>query len=386
MAERKMWDKYEAAILLEAVLNIENNIENRSKAIERVSKHLRAMAQNRGFSIDDTYRNTNGISMQMVAMRATIFNIECKMRSHSKVFCEITNLYHTNRLEYETILGQAYNWINYNKEEQHTMREDKTTICSNKDAFSSWLQVKEIKKLSPNLIISAIEEVSEYATKHKVSKVSVWDISDENEFNDLRTKMQSMRLFRLLHKNSAKIFDMSWKYYIAFLKEKKDNEINAEETQNAILNVKTNESTTDNVERNFDIDSFYEWMTSETTMAPSSCRAYASSFRTACEYAMSNGLIFEKLYEISDSKVLKEQIEKVLQDTDFQKYNADQHNRFSAALKKYLEYRTGIILPNHTQKTVATKAAVSYPYLEQVTAVLKEHYQYGFRLESVIDM
>ena len=386
MAERKMWDKYEAAILLEAVLNIENNIENRSKAIERVSKHLRAMAQNRGFSIDDTYRNTNGISMQMVAMRATIFNIECKMRSHSKVFCEITNLYHTNRLEYETILGQAYNWINYNKEEQHMMREDKTTICSNKDAFSSWLQVKEIKKLSPNLIISAIEEVSEYATKHKVSKVSVWDISDENEFNDLRTKMQSMRLFRLLHKNSAKIFDMSWKYYIAFLKEKKDNEINAEETQNAILNVKTNESTTDNVERNFDIDSFYEWMTSETTMAPSSCRAYASSFRTACEYAMSNGLISEKLYEISDSKVLKEQIEKVLQDTDFQKYNADQHNRFSAALKKYLEYRTGVILPNHTQKTVATKAAVSYPYLEQVTAVLKEHYQYGFRLESVIDM
>ena len=239
------------------------------------------MAQNRGFSIDDTYRNTNGISMQMVAMRATIFNIECKMRSHSKVFCEITNLYHTNRLEYETILGQAYNWINYNKEEQHMMREDKTTICSNKDAFSSWLQVKEIKKLSPNLIISAIEEVSEYATKHKVSKVSVWDISDENEFNDLRTKMQSMRLFRLLHKNSAKIFDMSWKYYIAFLKEKKDNEINAEETQNAILNVKTNESTTDNVERNFDIESFYEWMTSETTMAPSSCRAYASSFRTA---------------------------------------------------------------------------------------------------------
>ena len=70
MAERKMWDKYEAAILLEAVLNIENNIENRSAAIERVSKHLRTMAQNRGFSIDDTYRNTNGISMQMVAITA----------------------------------------------------------------------------------------------------------------------------------------------------------------------------------------------------------------------------------------------------------------------------------------------------------------------------
>ena len=204
MSIRKLWDKYEAAILLEAVLNIENNIENRSKAIERVSKHLRTMAQNRGFSIDDTYRNTNGISMQMVAMRATVFNIECKMKSHSKVFCELANLYHTNRLEYETILGQAHDLINYNKEEQHMTREDKTTICSNKDAFSSWLQIKGIKKPSPNLIISAIDEISEYATKHNVSKVSVWDISDEDNFNAFRTKMQSMKLFRLLHKNSAK--------------------------------------------------------------------------------------------------------------------------------------------------------------------------------------
>lgn len=386
MPKQNKWDKYEAAILLEAILNIESNAENRNNAIERVSKHLRTMAQNRGISIDDTYRNTNGVSMQMVAMRATVFNIECKMKSHSKVFCEVANLYHTNCSEYETVLEQAHDWINHNKEEQHMPYESKTTNCTNKDAFSSWLQIKEIKKPSPNLIISAIDEVSEYATKHKVSKISVWDISDENEFNDLRTKMQAMRLFRLLHKNSAKIFDMSWRYYNAFLKEKKDNEISVEETQNTILNKNTNKSAVDNVERNLDVDSFYEWMTSETTMAPSSCRAYASSFRTACEYALSNGLTSEKLYEIADNKVLKEQIDKVLQDTDFQKYNADQHNRFSAALKKYLEYRTGVILQNHTQKTVVTKVAVRYPYLEQVTAVLKEHYQYGFRLESVIDM
>ena len=216
MSERKMWDKYEAVILLEALLNIENNIKNRSEAIVRVSKHLRTMAQNRGFSIDDTYRNTNGISMQMVAMRATFFNIECKMKSHSKVFCEVTNLYHTNHSEYETILGQAHDLINYTKEEQHMTNEDKTKICSNKDAFSSWLQIKEIKKPFPNLIILAIDEVSEYATKHNVSKVSVWDISDEDKFNGLRIKMQAMRLFRLLHKNAAKIFDVPPVYIYSF--------------------------------------------------------------------------------------------------------------------------------------------------------------------------
>ena len=242
MSERKMWDKYEAAVLLEAVLNIENNIESRNDAVERVSKQLRSMAQNRGLTIDDTYRNTNGISMQMVAMKATVFDIECKMKSHSKVFCEVVALYHTNQAEYNIILNQAHGWIDYNEEKQHMMHEDSPTICSTRDAFSSWLQTKQIKKTAPNLIIAAIDEVSEYATKHNVSKVSVWDISDEDKFNTFRTKMQAMRLFRLSHKNSAKIFDMSWKYYIDFLKDKKEDGINASQ-RNELKNYDYSSST-----------------------------------------------------------------------------------------------------------------------------------------------
>ena len=118
MAERIAWDKYEAAILLEAVLRIDANTESKNDAIERVSKQLRSMAKNRGLSIDDVYRNTNGISMQMAAMKATAFELESKMRSHSKVFCEVVALYHTEKAEYDSILKQAYIWINNNKEEK----------------------------------------------------------------------------------------------------------------------------------------------------------------------------------------------------------------------------------------------------------------------------
>lgn len=57
-----LWDKYETAILLEAVLRIENKEESKNDAIERVSRQLRSMANNRGLSIDDTYRNSNGSS------------------------------------------------------------------------------------------------------------------------------------------------------------------------------------------------------------------------------------------------------------------------------------------------------------------------------------
>ena len=41
-----LWDKYEAAILLEAVLRIENKEESKNDAIERVSRQLRSMANN----------------------------------------------------------------------------------------------------------------------------------------------------------------------------------------------------------------------------------------------------------------------------------------------------------------------------------------------------
>lgn len=383
MAERIVWDKYEAAILLEAVLKIDANVESKNDAIERVSKQLRSMAKNRGLSIDDVYRNTNGISMQMTAMKATAFELESKMRSHSKVFCEVVALYHTNKPEYDAILNQAYIWIDNNKEEQHMTREDIHTIRSNRDAFSSWLQANQIKKPAPNLIMMAIDEVSEYAIKHNVSKVSIWDISDEDKFNALRIKMQAMRLFRLSNKNAATIFDMCWKHYIAFLKDRKSEEIGATEIQETKPN-ENNNHTEDNVGSKINIDSFYEWM--KTNMALSSCRAYASSFRTACDYSLSNGLTSEKLYEIADDEILKEQTETILQDAAFQNYNSDQHNRFSAALKKYLEYRTGITLPLRVQKDEPTQNEVCTSYRDQVIAVLSEHYPYGFRLESIIDL
>lgn len=385
MAERIMWDKYEAAILLEAVLKINANVESKNEAIERVSKQLRFMAQNRGLSIDDTYRNTNGISMQMAAMKATAFELESKMRSHSKVFCEIVALYRTNKSEYDDILNQAYNWIDCNKEESHMVQENIETVPSNRDAFSSWLQVNQIKKPVPSLIMMAIDEVSEYAMKHHVSKVAVWEISDENKFNSFRIKMQSMRLFRLSNKNAATIFDMCWKHYIAFLKDRKRENINQSETPDIIPSKNGKHPPTIN-NRKVDIDSFYEWMKEEANMAPSSCRAYVSSFRTACDYALSNGLISEKLYEITDDEILKERIEIVLKNIDFQNYNIDQHNRFSAALKKYLEYRTGIVLPLRATKDEPAQNTVSHSYHGQVIDVLREHYPYGFRLESIIDI
>lgn len=68
MAIQPRWNKMEAAILLEAVLNVENGLEKRKDAIVRVSATLRKMAKAQGVEIDDKYRNVNGITFQFQSM------------------------------------------------------------------------------------------------------------------------------------------------------------------------------------------------------------------------------------------------------------------------------------------------------------------------------
>lgn len=65
MAIRIPWDKYEAALLLEYCIKIENRELTRVEAISIVSQILRSRATRNGKKIDDIFRNENGIGMQL---------------------------------------------------------------------------------------------------------------------------------------------------------------------------------------------------------------------------------------------------------------------------------------------------------------------------------
>ena len=51
------WDKYEAVILLEGMIDIKQHDMPRNIVVERVSQDLRKMARNRGIEIDELFRN-----------------------------------------------------------------------------------------------------------------------------------------------------------------------------------------------------------------------------------------------------------------------------------------------------------------------------------------
>ena len=66
--KQKLWDKYEVALLLKYALKVDRGELDRKEAITFVSETLRRRAKLQGEQIDDVFRNTNGISMQMMAI------------------------------------------------------------------------------------------------------------------------------------------------------------------------------------------------------------------------------------------------------------------------------------------------------------------------------
>jgi len=266
MSERIPWNKYEAVILHEAAIRVHTGLEHRKAAIERVSEQLRNMAIYNGIVIDDIYRNTNGISMQLNGMEATIYNLESKLKAHAKIFMVIDELYRYNRENYNLLLQEAKAMI----------------VC-----------------------------------------VRGTDALDNNNF-----ALEALS-----------------------------------------------------------IDAFYDWMVSKTTIAPATCKSYASSLRIVCEFAIKNGIIHSRLFEICDNKDLKSCIERIKSNPQFQKYNTEQHNRFSAAINKYFEFRCkNKNSIEHKKDVTSSFEEQESKYLNAVLYILNKKYRYGFRFNSPIEI
>ncbi len=102
------WNKYETAILIDAFLRVKEGLLLRKDAITEVSKRLRDRMLKVGMTISDTYRNENGISMQMSAIGYAMGD-ESKGISHvSNVFKEIVTLYQEEYEKFSQLLTIAY--------------------------------------------------------------------------------------------------------------------------------------------------------------------------------------------------------------------------------------------------------------------------------------
>ena len=146
-----------------------------------------------------------------------------------------------------------------------------------------------------------------------------------------------------------------------------------------------------------DLNDFFTWLTEEEKMAPASCRGYVSSLKSISEYAVSTGILSSRLDEISDNDELKNAVEALNDNPDYRDYNAQQHNRFSAAINKYLMFKGLEAAPRKMQSRVgsdvlpttvvaAEPAEIQSGYRDGVEQLLKARFKYGFRLTSDMDI
>lgn len=102
------WNKYEAALLVEAYKDVVAGEVSRNDAISKLSDRLRNRMIVHGIAISDKYRNTNGIALQMSAVEYCFTDGQHGVSSVNKLFKEIIQLSIDSPQDYSMLLHEAY--------------------------------------------------------------------------------------------------------------------------------------------------------------------------------------------------------------------------------------------------------------------------------------
>lgn len=73
-----------------------------------MSQKLRRLAVLRGQQIDETYRNINGISWQILSIQRAMGDNSSVVKVPSQLFVEIAELYKNNRKDFDLLLQEAH--------------------------------------------------------------------------------------------------------------------------------------------------------------------------------------------------------------------------------------------------------------------------------------
>lgn len=398
---QKIWDKYEVALLIEAYQNIKQGRVDKNSALIALSQNLRQIAQNENLEIDDTFRNMNGMQWQLGFIERAFIGDDYDGRTPPKVFMEMVAVYNQNLKEFHDILDEAHRKINGDT----NMGDDER-----KELFVKWLG--ENNDFSPMAVVNNINYVSAYACKRYIAKKSFWDFSDYKEFNILRVKLSGNKLFKLMHRRAHRQFEKSGKLYSDFLRKEQEktivvNQAKKNESHEDItdsvddVNCLPQETHEEIVTTSTDADIVLEdlatakenlilakyslWLVQERELSSTTSRSYASNLRIANIRAQENGLLKGSLFDKSDEDLL-ETVSQILTDSEFSQYNAEQHNRFSAALQAYLVFKLGEKATGVRTRRTRKRQEAQVPCPNELKSLLLKKFPYGIRIDSEIDM
>lgn len=108
MARQLPWNRYEVALLLDAYLQIQEEPQKEKEILADLSKNLRERALHLGYTIDTTFRNENGMSIQYQRMKFLMTDGAVGFEGPtSRCFHEVVDIYKKDRNWYQMILNKA---------------------------------------------------------------------------------------------------------------------------------------------------------------------------------------------------------------------------------------------------------------------------------------
>lgn len=396
MALRIPWDIEEAVLMLDMLLKSIDGKLTRKEAIHQVSEKLRRRAVNRGIEIDEIFRNENGITFQMSALEVAYTGIKTKLKQPSKLFVETVNLYRNHRELYEKILKEAENVV-----------EPKSV----QDEFYSYLtKQKPTFQLSDAYLM--FSDIESFCLERKILQNKLFETNDLDTIKRVVQTVDSNRVFRFTYKRNLKKMSIVIHAYYAFLKSYKLDE-EKQEVKSIIQDAIPSSPDTDSMKQNAakreiiqlpetertkstdqeERQKFNDWMLS-SRMSKATITSYMSSFGQCVKSVENYKLCESNLWNVANAEDASHIYDQLFGISEFYEYNKQQHNRFSAAFRKFIEYRSGGSLASlkPSQSTrfavekIPTRRKDNDPVLIRYKELLDKFFQKGFRMESSLDM
>ena len=207
-SRRVLWDAEETAILVHAYIQVKSELLFEDEAIKFVSNTLRERAMRKGMDIGATFRNENGITMQMTKIEDLFSGGKFRLSPPPQVFTDVVNLYKKNRPAFNDLLQQAIG--------------GSPLSTSPEEDFFQWLA----KKVSDNLrqkLKNASLDLDRFFTTYKTLKTPLFDRDTIHAINTVKSAITSNDILRVIHKGKLPLMQTLIEFYCIYLNESQDS-------------------------------------------------------------------------------------------------------------------------------------------------------------------
>lgn len=344
------WNQHEVALLIEAYLRVAEGADLRHTA-SQLSLTLRRIALQSGQRIDATYRNVNGMVMQLACVQYLFKNGEKGLSGASTMIRQMYKLYKADPSAYQSVLKEAIQMIG-------------NAAMSVEDAFFAYAKGKI--GLPPRMLSEYLKKAADYCHL----KQPLLGMTDVMAVRNVQQKVSESKLLRFQYgKDAQAIRNVTLLYYnfIKSYREPKEKRpvpqalteetvapvqsdvfmdvtmaVGTSEPQEEVVSTKQNQlkapskdtASSPIVDGSISLEAFKRFLTTEQGFADRTARNYWTSIRMIEAYIQRNQLGFSLLD--TDASGAQRIFDVLMSRPDFEQINIQRHRQFSAALIQYV--------------------------------------------------